>query len=168
MATIEILAMRTHEVDEPKTAEAWLTQSTAATSTDNLESTSGDSTMSRSDSELQLYDDFNGPKMITFDGDQTLYSDGANFDSNPNLAQYLYQLLRQGVFVAVVTAAGYEYNAEKYEFRLSGLLNYFKSKNLSAEECERFMLFGGECNYLLTVSFALKKILKAHLRVFGE
>ena len=51
-----------------------------------------------------------------------------------------------------------EYNAEKYEFRLSGLLNYFKSKNLSAEECERFMLFGGECNYLLTVSFALEKI----------
>jgi IMP and pyridine-specific 5'-nucleotidase len=93
----------------------------------------------------------NGPKMITFDGDQTLYSDGSNFDSNPRLANYLYLLLRHGVSVAVVTAAGYEYNAEKYEFRLSGLLDYFKAKKLTAEECERFYLFGGECNYLFHV-----------------
>ena len=96
--------------------------------------------------------ELNGPKMITFDGDQTLYSDGSNFDSNPSLASYLCQLLKQGVIVAVVTAAGYEYNVEKYEFRLSGLLNYFKAKKLTEEECERFLLFGGECNYLLTVS----------------
>lgn len=48
-----------------------------------------------------------------------------------------------------MTAAGYEYDVEKYEFRLSGLLNYFKSKKLSDEECHRFYLFGGECNYLL-------------------
>jgi len=94
----------------------------------------------------------NGPKMITFDGDQTLYSDGSNFDSNPKLANYLFLLLRHGVSVAVVTAAGYEYNVEKYEFRLSGLLEYFKAKALTAEECERFFLFGGECNYLLHVS----------------
>jgi hypothetical protein len=94
---------------------------------------------------------FNGPKMITFDGDQTLYSDGANFDSNPRLASYLCQLLKHGVIIAIVTAAGYEYQVDKYEFRLSGLLNYFKAKKLSAEECERFLLFGGECNYLLHV-----------------
>jgi IMP and pyridine-specific 5'-nucleotidase len=90
-----------------------------------------------------------GPRMITFDGDQTLYSDGSNFDSNPRLANYLYLLLRHGVSVAVVTAAGYEYNVEKYEFRLSGLLEYFKAKQLTQEECERFYLFGGECNYLM-------------------
>jgi IMP and pyridine-specific 5'-nucleotidase len=91
---------------------------------------------------------FNGPKLITFDGDQTLYSDGANFESNPKLANYLYLLLKHGVSVAVVTAAGYEYEAAKYELRLSGLLAYFKHMELS-EECERFYLFGGECNYLL-------------------
>jgi hypothetical protein len=33
------------------------------------------------------------------------------------------------------------------------LLNYFKAKELTAEQCERFLLFGGECNYLLAVSF---------------
>jgi IMP and pyridine-specific 5'-nucleotidase len=94
----------------------------------------------------------NGPRMITFDGDQTLYSDGKNFDNNPRLANYLYQLLRHGVYIAVVTAAGYEYNVEKYEFRLSGLLDYFKAKQLTEDECKRFFLFGGECNYLLHVS----------------
>jgi IMP and pyridine-specific 5'-nucleotidase len=93
-----------------------------------------------------------GPRMITFDGDQTLYSDGSNFDNNPRLANYLCQLLRHGVFIAVVTAAGYEYEVEKYEFRLSGLLDYFKAKQLTEEECKRFFLFGGECNYLLHVS----------------
>eukprot|EP00934_Nitzschia_sp_Nitz4_P009053 Nitzschia sp. Nitz4//scaffold171_size48012//41509//43076//NITZ4_007133-RA/size48012-augustus-gene-0.29-mRNA-1//-1//CDS//3329538725//9043//frame0 len=92
---------------------------------------------------------FNGPKMITFDGDQTLYSDGATFDSNPTLAHYLFLLLRRGVSIAVVTAAGYEYNVEKYEYRLSGLLAFFKAKGLTPEECERFYLFGGECNYLM-------------------
>ena len=94
---------------------------------------------------------FKGPKIITFDGDQTLYSDGANFESNPELANYLYLLLRHGVTLAVVTAAGYEYQTEKYEVRLSGLLAYFKEMKLPPEDCERFFLFGGECNYLLTV-----------------
>jgi IMP and pyridine-specific 5'-nucleotidase len=92
---------------------------------------------------------FKGPRLITFDGDQTLYSDGANFESNRRLAHYLYLLLKHGVTVAVVTAAGYEYNVDKYEYRLSGLLRYFKSKGLTQAECDSFYLFGGECNYLL-------------------
>lgn len=92
---------------------------------------------------------FMGPSLITFDGDQTLYSDGANFESNPVLANYLYLLLTHGVTVAVVTAAGYEYQAEKYELRLSGLLRYFEENGLAAEDCDRFYLMGGECNYLL-------------------
>ncbi len=92
---------------------------------------------------------FKGPKMITFDGDQTLYSDGANFEDNPELANYLYLLLRNGVTLALVTAAGYGYQAAKYETRLSGLLAFFKAKGLPTEDCERFFLFGGECNYLL-------------------
>jgi IMP and pyridine-specific 5'-nucleotidase len=94
---------------------------------------------------------FVGPMLITFDGDQTLYSDGANFESNRRLAHYLYLLLKHGVTVAVVTAAGYEYRAEKYEYRLSGLLAYFAEQKLPPEDCSRFYLFGGECNYLLQV-----------------
>ncbi len=100
---------------------------------------------------------FKGPKMITFDGDQTLYSDGANFEGNPQLANYLYLLLRHGVTLAVVTAAGYEYQTERYEMRLSGLLAYFKAKNLPPDDCERFYLFGGECNFLLKVRVQMKQ-----------
>lgn len=81
-----------------------------------------------------------GPRLVTLDGDQTLYADGATFASNPRLAFYLYQLLRHGVAVAVVTAAGYEYSVEKYEYRLSGLLQYFQQRGLSEEECGRFYL----------------------------
>lgn len=90
-----------------------------------------------------------GPKLICFDGDQTLYSDGANFEKSPKLAKYLYLLLKHGVSIAVVTAAGYEYQAVKYELRLSGLLAYFKERGLEKEHLERFYMFGGECNYLL-------------------
>jgi len=90
-----------------------------------------------------------GPKLICFDGDQTLYSDGANFEKTPKLAKYLYLLLKHGVAIAVVTAAGYEYQADKYEFRLTGLLAYFKERKLERENLERFYIFGGECNYLL-------------------
>lgn len=84
-----------------------------------------------------------GPKLLCFDGDQTLYSDGANFESNPKLAKYLYLLLKHGVTIAVVTAAGYEYQSEKYELRLSGLLAYFKERGLEVDDLERFYIFGG-------------------------
>ena len=90
-----------------------------------------------------------GPKLICFDGDQTLYSDGANFEKSPKLAKYIYLLLKHGVTIAVVTAAGYEYQAAKYELRLSGLLAYFKERGLEGGDLGRFYIFGGECNYLL-------------------
>lgn len=90
-----------------------------------------------------------GPKLICFDGDQTLYSDGDNFEKNPKLARFMYLLLKHGVSIAVVTAAGYEYQADKYELRLSGLIAYFKERGLEGEDLERFYIFGGECNYLL-------------------
>ena len=57
-------------------------------------------------SKLQHESKFNGPSLITFDGDQTLYSDGANFESNPKLANYLYLLLKNNVTVAVVQLLG--------------------------------------------------------------
>jgi len=68
----------------------------------------------------------NGPQLISFDGDQTLYSDGQNFERNPRLANYLYQLLRHGVYVAVVTAAGYEYKVGLDLWNTSWL-NVFRS-----------------------------------------
>lgn len=45
--------------------------------------------------------------MISFDGDQTLYSDGGNFEDNDELASAIILLLKNGVKVALITAAGY-------------------------------------------------------------
>jgi IMP and pyridine-specific 5'-nucleotidase len=46
-------------------------------------------------------------KMISFDGDQTLYNDGGNFDiKNSELALSLIRLLCHNVKVILVTAAG--------------------------------------------------------------
>jgi IMP and pyridine-specific 5'-nucleotidase len=141
----QIMAMR--PVNEAEDMKDWAQESIRQT-----DSGFSDSPNSPEVSGILPQEAFSGPKMMTFDGDQTLYSDGKNFEDNLRLANYLYLLLKHGVTVAVVTAAGYEYHAEKYEFRLSGLLTFFEEKGLSEADCERFYLFGGECNYLLRVS----------------
>ena len=86
--------------------------------------------------------------LISFDGDQTLYSDGGNFDDNEELAMGIIHLMKSGVKVALITAAGYGLDNTKYETRLEGLLEKFASRNLTEEEVNRFYVFGGECNYL--------------------
>lgn len=87
-------------------------------------------------------------KLVTFDGDCTLYADGKNFE-NPQLAKMITLLLKNKVKCALVTAAGYGYDAAKYETRLTGLLQAFKEYDLTEEECQRFYVLGGECHYLL-------------------
>lgn len=90
-------------------------------------------------------------ELITFDGDMTLYADGADFARDSKLVGLLLDLLRLGKKVAIVTAAGYPGNAARYEQRLSGLLQSFReeaaeSKNVSF--LNNFHVLGGECNYL--------------------
>ncbi|KAG0256769.1 IMP 5'-nucleotidase [Mortierella polycephala] len=86
--------------------------------------------------------------LITFDGDMTLYDDGTCFADNNTLIPLLVTLMRAGLRVAIVTAAGYPGDASKYEERLAGLLRNFQSNNLSEKLLERFYVLGGECNYL--------------------
>lgn len=88
-------------------------------------------------------------KLITFDGDETLYPDRQCF-RNEQTAKYITALLRKGIYVAVVTAAGYGYQSEKYEERLVGLLDFWKKNREPFELVSKFFLFGGESNYLLT------------------
>ena len=149
----QIIAMRRIEVPymEPFTL---LTSSSRGMNPEKIQADDDASSSSPTDGVMDTNGDmysckFNGPKLISFDGDQTLYSDGSNFDDNPELASYMELLLKHGTIVAVVTAAGYDYKVEKYEFRISGLLQYFAKQKLAEDECERFYLFGGECNYLL-------------------
>ncbi|KAF9427958.1 IMP 5'-nucleotidase [Entomortierella beljakovae] len=87
-------------------------------------------------------------KLITFDGDMTLYDDGTSFADDSTLIPLLITMMRAGLHVAIVTAAGYPGDAAKYEERLAGLLTCFNKQNLSGKLLERFYVLGGECNYL--------------------
>ena len=91
-----------------------------------------------------------GLEFISFDGDDTLYADGRNFAQSDasKLARYIVALLKNGVAVALVTAAGYKGAPEKYEARLDGLLKHFTAEALPAEALAKFYVVGGECNYL--------------------
>jgi IMP and pyridine-specific 5'-nucleotidase len=78
----------------------------------------------------------------------TLYADGADFARDSKLVDLIITLLRFNLQVAIVTAAGYPGNPARYEQRLSGLLDGFKTSDLSPEQLSRFYVLGGECNYL--------------------
>lgn len=46
-------------------------------------------------------------QLITFDADGTLYADGHHFDEDNEMIGHIIDLLRCGVTVGIVTAAGY-------------------------------------------------------------
>eukprot|EP00911_Craspedida_sp_UC1_P000673 UC1_evm1s517 len=86
-------------------------------------------------------------RLVTLDGDETLYADGKDFQ-NDELAALIVALLEAGVCVAVVTAAGYENKPGRYEQRLCGLLRTFRARALPPSTTEKFWVMGGECNFL--------------------
>lgn len=90
-------------------------------------------------------------RLITFDADGTLYADGAHIEQDSEMIRLFVSLMRMGVHVAIVTAAGYPNDAAKFEGRIGGLLSAFRRLRLSPEVVGRFHLMGGECNYLLRV-----------------
>ena len=47
-----------------------------------------------------------GLRMITFDADGTLYDDGAHFEQDNAMIRKIIALMRAGVHVGIVTAAG--------------------------------------------------------------
>lgn len=88
-------------------------------------------------------------KLLTFDGDCTLYEDGANFSSDSQLVEDICELLCTfKLYVVIVTAAGYPRRPDLYETRLKGLLDGFKQSKLTPDVLSRFYVLGGECNYL--------------------
>lgn len=90
-------------------------------------------------------------KLLTFDGDVTLYEDGASLESaesNPVISRLLHFLSRD-VRIAIVTAAGYT-QPQHYFHRLSGLLVAVReSTTLTAKQKSNLVVMGGESNYLL-------------------
>ncbi|CAD7932161.1 unnamed protein product [Amoebophrya sp. A25] len=98
-----------------------------------------------------------GLKLMTFDGDGTLYVDQKNFD-DLFLAQQLLELLQSGVAVALVTAANYGLQGHKYEIRLRGLLDFFAAKKVSPELCRNFFVVAGESGYLLRLAAVKEEV----------
>ena len=86
--------------------------------------------------------------LLSFDGDQTLYSDGKNFNDE-DLAMYIIAFLQNGTYITLTTAAGYGLDAAKYEVRVQYLLDAFKKASLPEDVVSKFYVLGGECNYLL-------------------
>jgi IMP and pyridine-specific 5'-nucleotidase len=85
-------------------------------------------------------------KLVTFDADDTIYEDGGTISKSSRMVQIIMELLQRGVVVSLVTAAGYPGNPGRYEQRLRGILEALEE--LSMEERARFLVMGGECNYL--------------------
>lgn len=89
-----------------------------------------------------------GFDLVTFDGDVTLYDDGACLtDDNPVIPRII-SLLQRNCKVGIVTAAGYA-EAARYYTRLKGLLDAIhESPVLSASQKSSIVVMGGESNFL--------------------
>ncbi|CRH03691.1 IMP-specific 5'-nucleotidase, putative [Plasmodium relictum] len=87
-----------------------------------------------------------GLDLLTFDADETLYPDGHDFHDEV-LASYISILLKK-MNIAIVTAACYNNDAEKYQKRLENLLKYFSKHNIEDGSYKNFYVMGGESNYL--------------------
>jgi IMP and pyridine-specific 5'-nucleotidase len=87
-------------------------------------------------------------QLVTFDGDVTLYDDGACLTADNPVIQRILRLLKQGRKVGIVTAAGYE-EAPKYYGRLQGLLDaVHASTSLTPSQKQGIIVMGGESNFL--------------------
>lgn len=98
-------------------------------------------------------------ELVTFDGDVTLYDDGACLmPDNPVIPRIL-RLLQQDRKIGIVTAAGYT-DAPKYYERLQGLLDAIHtSPVLTADQKQGLIVMGGESNFL----FRFDPASEAHL-----
>lgn len=97
-------------------------------------------------------------KLITFDGDVTLYEDGKSLTEDSPLVECLVSCLANDLFVAVVTAAGYpgRQGAFEYHKRLHGLIATLRTTTrLLEQQKSNFLVMGGELNYLFRFSGSL-------------
>lgn len=87
-------------------------------------------------------------RLITFDGDVTLYEDGFNLAADAPVLPRLLHLLRQGKKLGIVTAAGYT-EPSHYYVRLKGLLDAVSvDTSLTPDQKNGLIVMGGESNFL--------------------
>ncbi|CAK7272739.1 IMP 5'-nucleotidase [Sporothrix epigloea] len=91
-------------------------------------------------------------QLVTFDGDLTLYADGQNLEPDSPIIPRILAILRRGIKVGIVTAAGYD-AAEKYHERLHGLLDaVHKSTDLTEAQKHSLLVVGGEASFVFAYS----------------
>jgi IMP and pyridine-specific 5'-nucleotidase len=91
-------------------------------------------------------------KLVTLDADDTIYDDGLTLTADSPIIPLITKLMKLGIHVSLVTAAGYPGEPHRYEGRIAGLLRNFAYAiecGAPPEFVQRFHLMGGECNYLL-------------------
>jgi len=100
---------------------------------------------------MSLVKDTGRIELMTFDGDVTLYDDGESLQpENPAIPRLL-SLLKRGIKVGLVTAAGY-LDAIKYYDRLHGLLDAVHNAEDLGDNKKNLIVMGGEANYLFKYS----------------
>ena len=88
---------------------------------------------------LQVHSSAAGLKLITFDADGTLYADGAHMEHDSKMIGHIINLMRSNVHVAIVTAAGYPGQADKFEQRVAGLTDSFRKLRLPRHIMDRLV-----------------------------
>jgi IMP and pyridine-specific 5'-nucleotidase len=103
-------------------------------------------------------------QLATFDGDVTLYDDGGSLEADSPVVPRLLDLLRKGVKVGIVTAAGYT-TPQQYHARLHGLLDAMaQSSDLTPIQKASLVVMGGEANYLFSFSASSPYLLEPEPR----
>ncbi|KAI5867671.1 IMP-specific 5-nucleotidase [Durotheca rogersii] len=98
-------------------------------------------------------------RLATFDGDVTLYDDGQCLEPDSPVVPRMLDLLRKGVRVGIVTAAGYT-TADRYYARLRGLLDAVANDpSLAPPQRQNLVIMGGEANYLFEFAPAAPHLL---------
>jgi IMP and pyridine-specific 5'-nucleotidase len=90
-------------------------------------------------------------RLVTLDADETLYSDGGVMTVGSPMIPLICQLLQNGTYVAVVTAASYPHAPEKYAARFIGLLEslaFAIMLGAPTDILDKFYIIGGQCNYV--------------------
>ena len=86
---------------------------------------------------MQIHSSAASLKLITFDADGTLYADGAHMQHDSKMIGHIINLMRSNVHVAIVTAAGYPGQADKFEQRVAGLTATFRQMRLPQHIMDR-------------------------------
>lgn len=102
-------------------------------------------------------------KLITFDGDCTLYLNGECLKRNDPIVKILIELLSYGFYVSIVTAANYYIQSASYGYyeKLKGLIDEILNENVKLTDIQKNNLFvvGAQSNYFYRYSSKLKKLI---------